>query len=57
MHTNQVENMLKEKVESMSIDELKELALKTLITREKTKLRKRKFVQNKRKERLDKNEI
>ena len=54
MYTNQVENMLKEKVESMSIDEL---ALKTLITREKTKLRKRKFVQNKRKERLDKNEI
>ena len=57
MYTNQVENMLKEKVESMSIDELKELALKTLITREKTKLRKRKFVQNKRTERLDKNEI
>ena len=57
MYTNQVENMLKEKVESMSIDELKELALKTLITREKTKLRKRKIVQNKRKERLDKNEI
>ena len=57
MYTNQVENMLKEKVESMSIDELKELALKTLITREKTKLRKRKFVQNKRKERLDNNEI
>ena len=57
MYTNQVENMLKEKVESMSIDELKELALKTLITREQTKLRKRKFVQNKRKERLDKNEI
>ena len=57
MYTNQVENMLKEKVESMSIDELKELALKSLITREKTKLRKRKFVQNKRKERLDKNEI
>lgn len=57
MYTNQIENMLKEKVESMSIDELKELALKTLITREKTKLRKRKFVQNKRKERLDKNEI
>ena len=25
MYTNQVENMLKEKVESMSIDELKEL--------------------------------
>ena len=57
MYTNQIENMLKEKVESMSIDELKELALKTLITREKTKLRKRKFVQNKRKERLDQNEI
>lgn len=57
MYTNQVENILKEKVENMSLNELKELALKALMAREKAKLRKQKFDQNKRKEKLSKNEI
>lgn len=38
-----------EKVNSMNIDELKELALKTLITREKTRLRKQKCMARKKK--------
>lgn len=41
----------------MSLNELKELALKALMAREKAKLRKQKFDQNKRKEKLSKNEI
>ncbi|SCI08915.1 Uncharacterised protein [uncultured Clostridium sp.] len=57
MYTNQVENILKEKVENMSLNELKELALKALMAREKAKLRKQKFDKNKRKEKLSKNEI
>nr|UWG84504.1 MAG: hypothetical protein [Bacteriophage sp.] len=57
MYTNQVENTLKEKVENMSLNELKELALKALMAREKAKLRKQKFDKNKRKEKLSKNEI
>lgn len=36
-------NKLKEKIENLSIDELKDLALKTLIAREKTRLRKIKY--------------
>lgn len=57
MYTIQVENILKEKVENMSLNELKELALKALMAREKAKLRKQKFDKNKRKEKLSKNEI
>lgn len=57
MYTNQVENILKEKVENMSLNELKELALKALMAREKAKLRKQKFDKNKRKEKSSKNEI
>ena len=44
----------------MDINKLKELALKTLIIREKAKLRKRKFDKNKKMEKMErfsKNEI
>ena len=57
MYTKQVEDMLKKEVENMDINKLKELALKTLIIREKAKLRKRKFDKNKKMERFSKNEI
>lgn len=57
MYTKQVEDMLRKEVENMDINKLKELALKTLIIREKAKLRKRKFDKNKKMERFSKNEI
>lgn len=60
MYTKQVEDMLKKEVENMDINKLKELALKTLIIREKAKLRKRKFDKNKKMEKMErfsKNEI
>ncbi len=60
MYTKQVEDMLRKEVENMDINKLKELALKTLIIREKAKLRKRKFDKNKKMEKMErfsKNEI
>ena len=60
MYTTQVEDMLRKEVENMDINKLKELALKTLIIREKAKLRKRKFDKNKKMEKMErfsKNEI
>ena len=60
MYTKQVEDMLRKEVENMDINKLKELALKTLIIREKAKLRKRKFDKNKKMEKIErfsKNEI
>lgn len=49
MFDDKDELRLIEKVNSMNIDELKELALKTLITREKTRLRKQKCMERKKK--------
>lgn len=49
MFTKEDELKLIEKVNSMNIEELKELALKTLITREKTRLRKQKCMERKKK--------
>ena len=60
MYTKQVEDMLRKEVENMDINKLKELALKTLLIREKAKLRKRKFDKNKKMEKMErfsKNEI
>ena len=60
MYTKQVEDMLRKEVENMDINKLKELALKTLIIRQKAKLRKRKFDKNKKMEKMErfsKNEI
>ena len=60
MYTKQVEDMLRKEVENMDINKLKEQALKTLIIREKAKLRKRKFDKNKKMEKMErfsKNEI
>lgn len=49
MYNKEVELKLIEKVNSMDIEELKKLALRTLITREKTRLRNQKYVDRKKK--------
>ncbi len=49
MFSEKEELRLREKVNSMNIEELKELALKTLITREKTRLRKQRCMARKKK--------
>lgn len=56
MYDNETELKLIEQINKMDIDELKELALKTLIAREKTKLRNQKL-RNKKKKGRDNDEV